>query len=115
MRGIAEIHFVAVNANPSRAQATCDITADRGRQHRHDDEIESGTDLEGRGGNARTSPRRNNGEAEANAKRENNKCNCAADDRASSDGGIVSPSALAVQLLMTNSNRVACRSGNSLG
>src|SRR5262249_4699695 len=35
--------------------------------------------------------------------------------RTSSDGGIVSPSAFAVQLLMTNSNRVACRSGNSLG
>jgi hypothetical protein len=33
----------------------------------------------------------------------------------SSDGGIVIPSLFAVQLLMTNSNRVACRSGNSLG
>jgi hypothetical protein len=35
--------------------------------------------------------------------------------RASSDGGIVSPIVFAVQLLMTNSNRVASRTGNSLG
>ena len=35
--------------------------------------------------------------------------------RNNSDGGIVSPSAFAVLLLMTNSNRVACRSGSSLG
>jgi hypothetical protein len=35
--------------------------------------------------------------------------------RTSSDGGMVSPSAFAVLLLMTNSNRVASRSGNSLG
>jgi len=35
--------------------------------------------------------------------------------RNSSDCGIVSPSAFAVLLLMTNSNRVACRSGNSPG
>ena len=87
MRGIAEIHFVAVNANPSRAQAARDIAADRGRQHRDDHEIESGTDLKDRGRSARAAPRRNNGEAEANAKRENNKCHCAADDRASGDGG----------------------------
>ena len=35
--------------------------------------------------------------------------------RTRSDGGIVIPSFFAVQLLMTNSNRVACRSGTSLG
>src|SRR5262249_42067565 len=35
--------------------------------------------------------------------------------RASSDGGIVSPIVFAVELLMTNSNRVASRTGNSLG
>ena len=35
--------------------------------------------------------------------------------RSSSDVGIVIPSAFAVLLLMTSSNRVACRSGSSLG
>src|SRR5262245_26414532 len=35
--------------------------------------------------------------------------------RDSSDGGIVIPSAFAVLLLMTNSNRVACRNGKSVG
>jgi hypothetical protein len=35
--------------------------------------------------------------------------------RDSSDGGIVIPSAFAVLLFMTNSNRVACRNGKSVG
>src|ERR1035438_1542658 len=87
MRGIAEIHLVAVNANPSRAQAAGDVATNRGRQHRDDHEIKPGTDLESRGRNARTAPRRNNGETEPNAKRENNKCQSAADDGTRGDGG----------------------------
>ena len=70
MRGIAEIHLVAVNADPARAQPAGDIAADRGRHHRDDDEIKSGADLEGGGRNARAGPRRNHGKAKADAERE---------------------------------------------
>jgi hypothetical protein len=49
VRGIAKIHFIAVNADPARPEATGDITANRRRHHRDDDQIEAGADLESRG------------------------------------------------------------------
>ena len=59
MRGVAEIQFIVVHAGPTVPQPAGEIAANRGGQHRHHDQIDSGPEIKSGARHALVAPRRN--------------------------------------------------------
>jgi hypothetical protein len=73
MRRIPEIHFVTTDADPACAQAAGQVAADRRGEHRDDNQIKAGPNFEGRRRNTGAAPGRYDGQAQTDAKGQNNK------------------------------------------
>src|ERR1700760_4212318 len=86
MRRVAELHFSDFQANPFAPQATSKIPAKTGRNHRHDNEVKTGADLESGRCNALAAPRGDDRKSQSRPEGQHQQSERASRRRACKDG-----------------------------